>query len=145
MLMRSINVSYLIALLLLCFPACSNQNTNTRYSSESTVPSYKKIDDLKAVFPQADKWTLIEYNDTKYLFFTLQNPSYGISSINFRGWYYDKIYQEWKQFVAVDSFGLGDVEIVFDENKGYCYLRGIANNNFMDVDAVSVSLNLVIR
>lgn len=109
-------------------------------SSASAV--YKDLEAIKKKHPTIDEWIVHELNGEKFVFCQYVHPSYGVSLIEFRGWFFDSRQNVWKHFITASTRGVGNAEIVFDDDKGLCALRGKANNRFKNMDVVLINLYL---
>ena len=134
---------FLSSLLVIGLSSCSGRTVMPENPDLSSVAH--RDTSPKVLYPQATQWLTGVFNGREFMFCQDVRPSYGVSLIDFHGWYFDPSTQSWEHFVDVKTSGLGNAEIVFDEPKGLCLLRGKANNKFMDVDVVEINLLIAFK
>ncbi len=104
------------------------------------VDSAKTLEEIKTRLPFDDlllaaiKWREATFAKQKYLF-AVTNAGDGESSIELHGWIYNLFFKEWRRLLAIKTRGIGNAELLIDEQKGVVSLRGRANN---DLDGVEV-------
>jgi hypothetical protein len=119
--------TFLLSLPIAAVGVASAQTTNQL--TLDGVDSAKTVEELKKRVFLADRWKEGTFAKRKFLF-ALTDFGDGESYIDLHGWIYNRAFKEWRRILKINTRGIGNAELVIDEQKGVVSLRGKANNEF---------------